>query len=303
MLPQFVVMTGKRQPKLDRLNRHDRTAAHPKPATNPNAATPALPTTTRAPAVIAVNPSAWCTEEIMTQYFALLRSPTVLPTGRILLLLDSFSAHQTDAVRRLATTLDITLMLIPPHCTSVVQPLDVRLFARFKQRLFAWYKRHPWIEAPIPITHPQISAKQRKAAVAQVIEWVCDSFTANEVCSAWIASGLSAALETDASLRAPLHAVISTDNSLRFSTESIEPADRPQLPSNLPIATVTELAPPPSARERAHAASAERYRRLLSERSSDSKRTQTTSSFEAGNRSYFAGLIHTPHASVSRCSF
>ena len=42
------------------------------------------------------------------------------------------AAHRTDAVKQRAEELGITLYFIPPGCTDLVQPLDVKVFGALK---------------------------------------------------------------------------------------------------------------------------------------------------------------------------
>lgn len=48
------------------------------------------------------------------------------------LLLDVYTAHRTDAIKRLARELGIELVYIPPGCTDICQPLDISVFAVLK---------------------------------------------------------------------------------------------------------------------------------------------------------------------------
>ncbi len=49
-----------------------------------------------------------------------------------LLLIDSFSAHETDEFLALARDNNVDVSIIPGGCTSKVQPLDVCLNKPFK---------------------------------------------------------------------------------------------------------------------------------------------------------------------------
>jgi hypothetical protein len=76
--------------------------------------------------------SGWQTSETFQTYLGKLR--TFMGEGPIHLLLDSYAAHRTNAVKKTATALDITLHYIPPGLTDELQPLDRSVFGALKSR-------------------------------------------------------------------------------------------------------------------------------------------------------------------------
>jgi hypothetical protein len=67
----------------------------------------------------------------MCSYLAHLRQ-TIFPHGKLLLLLDTYAAHGSAAVKDTAEQLGIDLVFIPPGCTDRLQPLDRRVFGVLK---------------------------------------------------------------------------------------------------------------------------------------------------------------------------
>jgi hypothetical protein len=67
--------------------------------------------------------SDWTTIDVMCEYFRLLRT-YIYPAGPLVVLLDAFSAHRSPITRSIADLVNIQLVLIPPGCTDVLQPLD-----------------------------------------------------------------------------------------------------------------------------------------------------------------------------------
>jgi transposase len=61
------------------------------------------------------------------------------PTGPLVVILDVYPAHRTDAIRGMALALGIELVFIPPGCTDRLQPLDRRVFGVVKA-----YARQQW---------------------------------------------------------------------------------------------------------------------------------------------------------------
>jgi hypothetical protein len=82
--------------------------------------------------------SGWTTSDVMCQYLREMRLK-MYPDGPLLILLDTYTAHRTAAVRATAAELKIDLIFIPPGCTDRVQPLDRRVFGVLKA-----YARQFW---------------------------------------------------------------------------------------------------------------------------------------------------------------
>jgi hypothetical protein len=85
-----------------------------------------------------ISESGWTTNDIMCRYFSILRGE-LFPSGPLLLILDSYSAHRSAGVRAVAQLWVITLVFIPPGCTDKLQPLDRRVFGVLKA-----HARHLW---------------------------------------------------------------------------------------------------------------------------------------------------------------
>jgi hypothetical protein len=67
----------------------------------------------------------------MCRYVEELRA-THCPDGGLVVILDTYSAHRTDAVKSTAAQLGIRLEFIPPGCTDLLEPLDRRIFGVLK---------------------------------------------------------------------------------------------------------------------------------------------------------------------------
>jgi hypothetical protein len=75
--------------------------------------------------------SVWTTSDVLYHYLKLLRSE-FFPDGRLVVLLETYSAHRTNLVREAAEQCGIELMFIPPGCAERLQPLDLRGFGVLK---------------------------------------------------------------------------------------------------------------------------------------------------------------------------
>ena len=111
MLPALTIFKGKRQLKFS---------------------TPLAVKTT-------VQGKAWMDEDVMKRWF----KGVIVPYTKVrsLLIMDAFSAHETEDIFDLAKSHIVDLAIIPGGCTSKVQPLDVCLNKPFKDVL-----RKKWIE-------------------------------------------------------------------------------------------------------------------------------------------------------------
>ncbi len=75
------------------------------------------------------------TESLMFQWIEKSLAPHVAtaPDGIVpLLFLDSFSVHLMGSVHRAINDLGVDVIMIPPHCTGVTQPVDVGYNKPFK---------------------------------------------------------------------------------------------------------------------------------------------------------------------------
>jgi hypothetical protein len=72
--------------------------------------------------------------EWLTTVFEPLTKPTD-PTFRRLLIMDGHSSHITANVIAFCMRNSIDLLILPPHCSHILQPLDVGVFAPLKRAL------------------------------------------------------------------------------------------------------------------------------------------------------------------------
>jgi hypothetical protein len=57
------------------------------------------------------------------------------PAARRMLIMDGHSSHVTARVLSFCIQNAIDLLIMPPHCSHVLQPLDVSVFAPLKRAL------------------------------------------------------------------------------------------------------------------------------------------------------------------------
>ena len=74
--------------------------------------------------------SGWTTEETFVEY--LLHISEFYQNEEVHLILDVYAAHRTERVKETARNNNIQLYFIPPGCTDLVQPLDVKVFGCLK---------------------------------------------------------------------------------------------------------------------------------------------------------------------------
>ena len=72
----------------------------------------------------------WTTEETFIEY--LLHISEFFNNEEVHLILDVYAAHRTERVKETAKNNNIHLHFIPPGCTDLVQPLDVKVFGSLK---------------------------------------------------------------------------------------------------------------------------------------------------------------------------
>ena len=91
--------------------------------------------------------SGWTTEEVFVQY--LQHIADYFNNEEVHLLLDVYAAHRTENVKEIARALNIHLYFIPPGCTDLVQPLDVKVFGALKAKARALFRmRYEGINSP-----------------------------------------------------------------------------------------------------------------------------------------------------------
>ena len=90
---------------------------------------------------VAVQVKGWMDGDLMLRWFR----ATIVPYTRgekALLLIDSFSAHESEEFMEMAKDNNVDVIIIPGGCTSKIQPLDVCLNKPFKSIL-----RKKWLES------------------------------------------------------------------------------------------------------------------------------------------------------------
>ena len=94
-----------------------------------------------APHVAHFSKKGWQTAETLCHYLRWVRGQPRFACGRrIVLLLDSYSAHRCDEVRRFAEGLRIDLVFVPAGCTDALQPCDRYVFGAFKAIYHRYYR-------------------------------------------------------------------------------------------------------------------------------------------------------------------
>ena len=93
--------------------------------------------TSTCPTVEVVNAKGWMTSELFMQYIRLLRARVdcVEVNKKIVLMCDAAACHLTDEVLWCAQENNVRLLLVPSKMTSILQPLDVAVFAHFKKSM------------------------------------------------------------------------------------------------------------------------------------------------------------------------
>ena len=89
------------------------------------------------------SPTGWQTEESFIRYIKQHIIPYFNGVSSCLVV-DKFSAHMTDAVKKLCDDSDIELLFVPAHMTHALQPLDIGVNRELRQRA-----RREWITQQI----------------------------------------------------------------------------------------------------------------------------------------------------------
>jgi hypothetical protein len=117
-----------------------------------------------------------CTNsEVMCTYLALLRM-RAYPDGRLVVMLDTYSAHRAQVVREAAERHGIELLFIPPGCTDRLQPLDRKIFGVLKG-----YARQLWRQQ----YHALHGGKTTRARMASNLIEAWNRITPDVIESAW----------------------------------------------------------------------------------------------------------------------
>ena len=83
--------------------------------------------------------SGWTTEDVFLQYLNHLSE--YFNNEEVHLILDVYTAHRTASVKEIAEALHIHLYFIPPGCTDLLQPLDVKVFGSLKAKARALFRK------------------------------------------------------------------------------------------------------------------------------------------------------------------
>ena len=75
--------------------------------------------------------NAWMTRELFIKYLSFIRNQYP-QNEQIHLIIDRRSTHKGEEVNQKAQELNIELHYIPPGCTDILQPLDIRIFGVLK---------------------------------------------------------------------------------------------------------------------------------------------------------------------------
>ena len=87
--------------------------------------------------------NAWCDESMMLDWVDELWAPAIQKeNGKSLLVADVHAAQKTEHVLGSLKKIGTTLALIPPGCTSLIQPLDVVFNRAFKQKCGDLFNKH-----------------------------------------------------------------------------------------------------------------------------------------------------------------
>ena len=117
---------------------------------------------------ICCSPSSWINKNIFSYWLQEVWYPAVKKKTSILVL-DNFGGNIADSVLTIADKLNITLFRLPSGTTSISQPLDHHIIAKFKRRFYQKYNE--WRQEKDP-NFTQPAYKWRN----QCVEWVCDAW-------------------------------------------------------------------------------------------------------------------------------
>ena len=113
---------------------------------------------------------------------------------KCVLVLDSFKAHFAEQSRKLARDNDIMLMIIPGGLTSILQPLDVRVNAIFKQDLRKYYLL--WLEQKGgPLDARNLVKLMDWQDLLTIIQYAWDEIEPRTVAAAFQVAGLGLRLD------------------------------------------------------------------------------------------------------------
>lgn len=142
---------------------------------------------------------AWMDTQVMIKWVLRVLIPYTNRQHSILLL-DNFSAHSANEVKRLLQSCNCHVVMIPPNMTSVAQPCDIRINAQVKRTLrkvwrtemLAEYSRR--VAAVEPTTVLRLPSPKRE----QVLEWLLQAISSCSerlVIASWEAAGIRGKVE------------------------------------------------------------------------------------------------------------
>lgn len=113
--------------------------------------------------------NAWCTIDIFMVWFKDVFLPATAhlrtPETPVVLILDGFEAHTDIDLRVLAANFNVVLVLLPPHSTHLLQPLDVNNMGPLKQHYGTALKI--W----------RVSSPYKILTIAKLLELLCQPFS------------------------------------------------------------------------------------------------------------------------------
>jgi hypothetical protein len=120
------------------------------------------------------SPTGWCKDYLVIDFLHVLRER--FGPDPICLLMDQFTAHQTDSVMRTAMELSIEIVWIPKGATGLYQPLDRRPFGALKSKGRAKWKRY---------YHENYEVSCTRDVAAQLLLESWDELSESVILSGW----------------------------------------------------------------------------------------------------------------------
>jgi len=96
----------------------------------------------------------WMEKEVFINYFqkSFIKTTRPSPQNPILLVYDGHSSHINIQLVEIAKEHNVTVLLLPPHSSHLLQPIDSSVFKSIKttydQRLCAWIRNHKQQKLP-----------------------------------------------------------------------------------------------------------------------------------------------------------
>ncbi|CAI6355815.1 unnamed protein product [Macrosiphum euphorbiae] len=102
----------------------------------------------------AATSNGWMEREVFVNYFekSFLKTTNPSPANPILLIYDGHSSHVDLKLVEIARNNNVTIILLPPHSSHLLQPMDLSVFKSIKtvwdQRLCSWNRSHQGQKLP-----------------------------------------------------------------------------------------------------------------------------------------------------------